>query len=135
MEEGIRRQKDGILVSNHRKYGVALLYAIVTVVSLIMLFLLRDRILNGVDALFILAMPAAWLSTILSIRKLWQVKSSKSWSIPAWCIGLSLLTLSYVRAIVSIGDFLLIFHLSIIWVLNIIQQVLIIKFRNNKEGV
>ena len=103
---------------------------VVIVASLVMLYLLRDRILNVVDALFILAMPAAWLSTILSIRKLWKVKSSKSWSIPAWCIGLSLLSLGYARAIFSIHDFLLTFHLTIIWVLNVIQQVLIIKYRN-----
>ena len=85
--------------------------------------------MNFWDYFYIVSMPLGWLTSILATWRLIQTKSARSWSITAYALALTLLSVSFTRALLSVQDFLFSLNFAVFLVLNSFQLACIWKWR------
>jgi len=83
-----------------------------------------------IDYLYILGRPLAYISMGLGLWRIIQTKSTKSFSITAWALGLLMIFAIFIRSLFSLHDFLFWLNAMIGIVFSVVEFALIWKWRH-----
>lgn len=86
--------------------------------------------ITWVDLLYIVGRPLAYVSMGLGMWRIIQTKSTKSFSLTAWGLGLLMVFAGFLRSLLSIHDFIFWLNGAILIVFSVIEFALIVKWRH-----
>jgi len=86
--------------------------------------------MNFLDYLYIIGRPVAYVSMGLGLWRIIQTRSTKSFSLTAWFLGLVIVFATFFRSLFSLHDFIFWANAAIGIVFGVVEFALILKWRN-----
>ena len=85
--------------------------------------------MNIIDWFYVLGRPLAYVSMVTGIWRIVQTKSTKSFSLTAWGIGVVMVGAIFIRSLFSLHDALFWVNAGIGLIFNLVEFGLIVKWR------
>ena len=86
--------------------------------------------MNIWDIIYIVCLPLGYFSSLWATRRIIQLRSAKGHSVSGFVISWVLMLFTFLRAWLSVGDFLFTFNAGVFLVINGIQLIFIYKWRD-----
>ena len=85
--------------------------------------------MNVWDIIYLVGMPLSYFSSLMATRRIIILRSARGHAVSAYALSWCLMLSSFLRAWLSLGDFIFSLNAAIFLVINGIQLILIIKWR------